>query len=57
MSIRKTCPRCDSTSTSDAHSQQYWGVVSKIDGKLICKECGIDEIYDRMFGRTEEIHD
>lgn len=51
MSVRKTCPKCGSTSTENQWSQQYWGVKSKEDGKLICKECAIEEVYNRMFDK------
>lgn len=56
-SVRKKCPRCGATSTTDMFGQQYWGVISKLDSQLICKECGISEIYDRMFGKPEVVDD
>lgn len=55
MSVRKKCPRCAATSTSDAFGQHYWGINSKLDGKLICRECGIQELYDRMFGTAATV--
>lgn len=55
--VRKVCKRCGSTSTTDAMGQQYWGVVSKVDNQLICKECAIDELYERMFKKDVDEDD
>lgn len=55
--VRKVCPRCGATSTTDAFGQVYWGVVSKVDEKLICKECAIEEVYARMFKKDVDDDD
>lgn len=54
MSIRKTCPRCGESSTSNAFGQEYWGVRSSVDGKTICKECAVDELYQRIEQAKQE---
>lgn len=54
MSVRRVCPRCGEASTSNAFGQEYWGVRSTVDGKTICKECAVDELYQRIEKAKEE---